>query len=228
MLTGLDWLALEAKYLEVAGTFYEETFGLTCRERGADELVFAAGDTDLVLRRPAALPRAGSTRTLRSRSPRPSTTTGGTASTTTTTSRRRALAPPDRSTCTIPMATASNSVNRTSRGRESTASSRSSSRSRISSARRPSTRISDSKRSTRATTESASDSTGRWPSSSGEPHLGIADARGGVHVDLGFETDEPAAALEAVRNRIGSLERESNENVVVRDPDGHFLTFTVA
>jgi len=61
-----------------------------------------------------------------------------------------------------------------------------------------------------------------------EPHLGIADARGGVHVDLGFETDEPAAALEAVRNRIGSLERESNENVVVRDPDGHFLTFTVA
>jgi len=229
MLTGLDWLALEAKYLEVAGTFYEETFGINVsRARGGRTRLRGGRHRSRAPPTGGAPARAGSTRTLRSRSPRPSTTTGGTASTTTTTSRRRALAPPDRSTCTIPMATASNSVNRTSRGRESTASSRSSSRSRISSARRPSTRISDSKRSTRATTESASDSTGRWPSSSGNPHLGIADARGGVHVDLGFETDEPAAALEAVRNRIGSLERESNENVVVRDPDGHFLTFTVA
>jgi len=35
MLTGLDWLALEAKYLEVAGTFYEETFGINVsRARG--------------------------------------------------------------------------------------------------------------------------------------------------------------------------------------------------
>ncbi|OIB56021.1 VOC family protein [Natrialba sp. SSL1] len=58
-----------------------------------------------------------------------------------------------------------------------------------------------------------------------EPHLGIADARGGVHVDLGFETDEPTAALEAVAEQVRQVDEESAERVVVRDPDGHVVTF---
>ena len=32
----------------------------------------------------------------------------------------------------------------------------------------------------------------------GEPQLGLADARGGVHADLGFETADPAAAADAI------------------------------
>ncbi|WP_227134326.1 VOC family protein [Halorubellus salinus] len=64
-----------------------------------------------------------------------------------------------------------------------------------------------------------------------EPHLGLADARGGVHVDLGFETEAPERAANAVEDRI--TDRESldagagggERAVRVRDPDGHVLTF---
>ncbi len=59
MLTGLDWLALEVKALEPAREFYAERLGLAIREQRSDELVFAAGGTDLVCRRPDSLPRGG-------------------------------------------------------------------------------------------------------------------------------------------------------------------------
>jgi len=79
-----------------------------------------------------------------------------------------------------------------------------------------------------------------------EPQLGLADARGGVHVDLGFATDDPAAAVAAVADRVtdresladaGSGDAGSGANgdstdgaasgdaVRVEDPDGHVLTF---
>ncbi|MEF8774586.1 MAG: VOC family protein, partial [Halobacteriales archaeon] len=55
-----------------------------------------------------------------------------------------------------------------------------------------------------------------------EPQLGIADARGGVHVDLGFAGDA-RAAVEAVGDRAPDVvDRE--EGVRIRDPDGHWLT----
>lgn len=57
-----------------------------------------------------------------------------------------------------------------------------------------------------------------------EPQLGIADARGGVHVDLGFEADGLEGVAEAVDDRARSVERR-DETLVVRDPDGHHLTF---
>jgi catechol-2,3-dioxygenase len=61
-----------------------------------------------------------------------------------------------------------------------------------------------------------------------EPHLGLADARGGVHVDLGFETSDPEHAVDAVADRITAHERLETENthaIRVHDPDGHVLTF---
>ncbi|WP_276301511.1 VOC family protein [Halorussus lipolyticus] len=68
-----------------------------------------------------------------------------------------------------------------------------------------------------------------------EPHLGIADARGGLHVDVGFEADDPAAAVEAVRGDACAVERVASDATVVaenadearrvRDPDGHYMTF---
>jgi catechol-2,3-dioxygenase len=66
-----------------------------------------------------------------------------------------------------------------------------------------------------------------------EPHLGLADARGGVHVDLGFATDDPARAVDAVADRVRDCESVTRDEpdaddadaVRVHDPDGHVLTF---
>jgi catechol-2,3-dioxygenase len=58
-----------------------------------------------------------------------------------------------------------------------------------------------------------------------EPHLGLADARGGVHVDLGIRTDDPEAAVDAVWGRADRVEDLDSGAVRVRDPDGHYLTF---
>lgn len=56
-----------------------------------------------------------------------------------------------------------------------------------------------------------------------EPQLGIADARGGVHVDLAIEADAPHTAVETVEDRI--LKQDSVPGGVrIEDPDGHYLT----
>lgn len=56
-----------------------------------------------------------------------------------------------------------------------------------------------------------------------EPHLGLANARGGVHVDLGFGSPDPNAALDPVAETV--LEDESVAGGRrIRDPDGHWLT----
>ncbi|MFC6766333.1 VOC family protein [Natrinema soli] len=226
MLTGMAWLALEAKYLEAAGTFYEETLGLTGRERGADELVFAAGDTDLVLRRPTELPRGGLHTHFAFSIPAAEyddwwdrldddydleeVRFGP--------SRSLYLYDPDGNCVEL--------------GQQDVAGPG------IDGIFEVVLEVADLERAQAfyeelgfETVDEGADRKrvrlrGPMALELWEPHLGIADARGGVHVDLGFETDEPAAALEAVRDRIRSLERESDEEVVVRDPDGHFLTFT--
>ncbi|WP_255196055.1 VOC family protein [Halorarius litoreus] len=58
-----------------------------------------------------------------------------------------------------------------------------------------------------------------------EPHLGLADARGGVHVDVTFETVDPDAALDAVRESVRDVTR-TDDGIRVTDPDGHSLLFT--
>jgi catechol-2,3-dioxygenase len=56
-----------------------------------------------------------------------------------------------------------------------------------------------------------------------EPHLGLADARGGVHVDLGLSTSDLPAAREAVGD--GALAVvDHGDGIRARDPDGHYLT----
>jgi catechol-2,3-dioxygenase len=56
-----------------------------------------------------------------------------------------------------------------------------------------------------------------------EPQLGLADGRGGVHVDLGFETDDPAVARDAVADDALAVE-SLDDGFRVTDPDGHVLT----
>jgi catechol 2,3-dioxygenase-like lactoylglutathione lyase family enzyme len=57
-----------------------------------------------------------------------------------------------------------------------------------------------------------------------EPQLGLADARGGVHVDLGFGTEDPEDAADRVAERACVVE-DHGEGRRVLDPDGHYLTF---
>ncbi|SFR41429.1 fosmidomycin resistance protein [Halogeometricum limi] len=57
-----------------------------------------------------------------------------------------------------------------------------------------------------------------------EPQLGIADARGGLHVDLTFETADPAAAAEAAGPWVDGPDEVAG-GLRVRDADGHVLTF---
>ncbi|WP_435358664.1 VOC family protein [Haloarchaeobius sp. DFWS5] len=59
MLSTLRWLALEVKYLDPAADFYGETLGMAERRRSDHEVVFGAGETDFVLRRPSTVPRGG-------------------------------------------------------------------------------------------------------------------------------------------------------------------------
>ncbi|MFB6270322.1 MAG: fosmidomycin resistance protein [Halobacterium sp.] len=58
-----------------------------------------------------------------------------------------------------------------------------------------------------------------------EPHLGIADARGAVHADLKFTASDPAAAANEIADRACSV-TDVDGGVRVRDPDGHYLKFT--
>jgi catechol 2,3-dioxygenase-like lactoylglutathione lyase family enzyme len=57
-----------------------------------------------------------------------------------------------------------------------------------------------------------------------EPQLGIGNARGGVHVDLGFLTDDPGAAATAIGEHVVHRERV-DDGVRIRDADGHYVTF---
>jgi catechol 2,3-dioxygenase-like lactoylglutathione lyase family enzyme len=63
-----------------------------------------------------------------------------------------------------------------------------------------------------------------------EPHLGLADARGAVHADVGFATssvDEAVAAADWAVDRVDRRDDDGvGRGVRVRDPDGHWLTFT--
>lgn len=57
-----------------------------------------------------------------------------------------------------------------------------------------------------------------------EPQLGIADAQGGVHVDVGFGTSE---APETVEAKLGEFQCDIAPHpggLRIRDPDGHYLT----
>lgn len=59
MLDGLRWLALEVKYLDRVQSFYEAFLDLDVRSTSENEVALGVGETDLVLRRPQGVPRGG-------------------------------------------------------------------------------------------------------------------------------------------------------------------------
>ena len=56
-----------------------------------------------------------------------------------------------------------------------------------------------------------------------EPQVGIADGRGGVHVDWGLRVGDAAAVIDRVRDRVQLIEAV-DDGVRILDPDGHYLT----
>lgn len=56
-----------------------------------------------------------------------------------------------------------------------------------------------------------------------EPHLGLADARGGVHADVGIATDDAESIVAGVRGDMVAVS-ELDDGYRLRDPDGHYLT----
>jgi catechol 2,3-dioxygenase-like lactoylglutathione lyase family enzyme len=224
MLSALTHLALEVKYLDRAREFYVDHFGLEPVAESADEVVFRTGETAVVLRRPSGVPRGGLhvhyafatgadayeawESRLSSLSPEVFDFGG---------SRSLYVDDPDDHCVevgTVADAAAGDGlvgvfevvleVESLSRAVERY--------------RELGFEVVDRGDDRQRVRLRGPVDLELW-----EPQLGIADARGGVHVDLGFVTDDPAAAARAVapdaaRDRVG-------DGVRVREADGHVLTF---
>ncbi len=229
MLTGLRWLALEAKDLEPARAFYEGALDLPVVEESDEEVVYAAGDDRLRLRRPSGVPRGGVHTHYALAAPRArydawyDRLSGefdlrehefGSA-------KSLYLYDPD-GNC-VEIAGTGGSTDATDG--EPT----------------PVTDVFEVVLEVEALdrAESFYRRLGFDPVDRGEdrrrvrlrgpvdlelwePQLGIADARGGLHVDLGFEAD-PDRVLDAVGERACEVET-LDDGVRLRDPDGHWLT----
>jgi catechol-2,3-dioxygenase len=59
MLGTIEYLALETKYLDRSQAFYEAFLDLDVRRERDDEVAFATGDAELLLRAPGTTPRGG-------------------------------------------------------------------------------------------------------------------------------------------------------------------------
>jgi catechol 2,3-dioxygenase-like lactoylglutathione lyase family enzyme len=225
MLTGLSWLALEVKYVEPARRFYAETLSLPVREDGESEVVLSAGETDLVLRRPEAVPRGGLHTHYALSIPAEEydewwdrlSTEYDLEEARFGSSRSLYLYDPDGNCVELGQRDVEGpgidglfevvlEVESIDRAREF-----------YEALGFRTVDVGSDRKRVRLDGPMALE---LW-----EPHLGIADGRGGVHVDLGFETTDPKAALGAIEDRVARVERETDAEVVVRDPDGHWLTF---
>jgi len=225
MLTGLQWLSLEVKYLDPAVGFYRDHLDLDVRVRTDDEARLAAGPTDLVLRRPSGVPRGGLHTHYALSVPSGGyddwwerlsdafdlheETFGPVRSLyfyDTEGNCVELMGSDDGGTATVTglveVVLEVESLDRATafyRALGMEVVDRGANRKRV--------RL----------------SAGPFDFELWEPHLGLADARGGVHVDLGFAADVERA-VEAVDDEVLSVER-LDDGVRVRDPDGHYLTF---
>ncbi|MFB6178674.1 MAG: VOC family protein [Halorientalis sp.] len=225
MLTGLGWLALEVKYLDRARSFYETFLEMTPVRERETEVALAAGDTELVLRRPDSVPRGGL-------------------------HTHYAFSTPaeeyddwwDRLSESFDLVehqfgdarslyfydTEGNCVEIGQRDQKGAG---------ITGIFEIVLEVADLDRaesfyrSLGLDVMSRGDERHRVRLTAGpfdlelwEPQLGLADGRGGVHVDIGFETDDPDGALAAVEADVRDVSRLDN-GVRVVDPDGHHLTF---
>ncbi|RXK49088.1 VOC family protein [Halorientalis pallida] len=230
MLTDLHWLALEAKYLDRARSFYESFLDLDVRREREGEVALAAGDTDLILRRPTSVPRGG-------------------------VHTHYAFATPsaaydgwwDRLSASFDLVehqfgdakslyfydVDGNCVEIGQRGEGGVDDG-------ITRIFEVVFEVADLDRSEAFYRDLGMELLGRgddrkrvrltagpfdfelW-----EPQLGLADGRGGVHVDVGLGVEDSAEAVETVGRRARSV-AELDDGVRIEDPDGHQLTLRSA
>jgi catechol-2,3-dioxygenase len=225
MITTIEWLALEVKFLDRAEAFYRDHLDLETVAEREHEVALAVGDTDLVLRRPTALPRGGLHTHYALSIPaaeydawddRLSETfdldehTFGSA---------RSLYFDDTTGNCVELGESGESGSGACGVFEVVLEVADLGRAEAfytALGMAPVDRGNDRRR---VRLDAGPFALELW-----EPQLGLADARGGVHVDLGLGVEDPEAALERVEDRVSTTER-TEDGIRVCDPDGHFLTF---
>ena len=241
MLSGLRWLALEAKYLDRAREFYETYLDLSVVRESDDEVVFAAGDTKLVLREPGAVPRGGVHTHYAFATPRVRYETwhdrlADALPSEARSSRSGPNTDGDPDLVEFDFGGAKSLYFYDPDGNCVEIGSRGGGDADITSVFEIVLEVESLARA-----EAFYESLGFEAVDRGEerrrvrlggpvdlelwePQLGLADARGGLHADVGFSADDPETASEAVADRACSVE-ELSTGMRVRDPDGHYLTF---
>ena len=224
MLDRLDWLALEVKYLDRAQSFYEAFLDLDVRRTGDNEVALAAGETDLILRRPEAVPRGGLHTHYAMSIPHDEYDTWyerldqrfelvehtfGDA---------KSLYFYDTETNCVELGqsdVAGPGVDGIFEVVFEVAD--------LDHAQQLYEQLGfetvdegDQRKRVRMTA-------GSFDIELWEPHLGLADARGGVHVDVGIETSQIEALVEGVRDAVVAVE-EVAPGYRIQDPDGHHIT----
>jgi catechol-2,3-dioxygenase len=227
MLDGLRHLSLEVKYLDRAADFYREHLDLETRRETDREVAFAAGETDLVLRRPGGRPRGGLHTHYALDTP-PSAYDDWFERLSDDFDLHEEQFGPVRSLYFYD--TEGNCVEIMASDDESDASG-------ITGLVEVVLEVVDLERAVSFYTDLGMDvvdrgakrkrvrlTAGPFDLELWEPHLGLADARGGVHVDVGFATGDPDEALRVVEDRVCDVEH-TDTGVRVIDPDGHQLLF---
>ncbi len=225
MLTELQWLALEVKYLDRTQAFYEAFLDLDVRSESAHETALAAGETDLILREPSSVPRGGLhthyafsipadeydrwyTR-LDERFDLVEHTFGD--------SRSLYFYDPETNCVELGQSAVDGpgidgifevvleveDLDRAQQFYEQLGFDL--------------TDTGDQRNRVRMTT-------GSFDIELWEPQLGLADARGGVHVDIGVQAETPAETAKAVESLALRVETPNAETRRIRDPDGHYVT----
>ncbi|WP_276258188.1 VOC family protein [Haloglomus litoreum] len=242
MLSGLAWLALEVKYLDRAVEFYREHLDLPLRRKDGREAALGAGETDLLLRRPAGVPRGGLHTHYAFSCPADAydewwdRLSGDFDLHEETFGDVRSLYFYDtEGNCVEVMGCGA--PEGPQRGGEA-AERDQGSEPAITGLMEVVLEVEDLARAEEFYTALGMEivdqgdrrkrtrlTAGPFDLELWEPHLGLADARGGVHVDLGAYVDDPEAAADAVWGRADRIEDLDSGAVRVRDPDGHYLTF---
>ncbi|WP_336325511.1 VOC family protein [Halovenus sp. HT40] len=223
MLNGLRWLALEVKYLDRAQSFYEAFLDLDVRSTSDNEVALGVGETDLVLRRPQSVPRGGLHTHYAMSIPRDEYD-----------SWYERL--DDRFDLVEHSFGDSKSLyfydtegNCVELGQSDVAGpgvdgmfevvfeveDLDSAQSRYERLGFETVDEGEGRKRVRMTA-------GSFDIELWEPHLGLADARGGVHVDVGIATEDAESIVAAVRDDMAVSELDDGYRL--RDPDGHYLT----
>lgn len=225
MLDGLRWLALEVKYLDPAVAFYREHLDLPVRERDERAVRLGAGETDLVLRRPDGVPRGGLHTHFALSTPADQYDDWWDRLSESFDLEEHQFGPARSLYFYDPLGNCVEIGQRDDVGKG------------ITGVFEVVLEVADLDRAESVYRALGMDlvdrgddrkrvrlTAGAFDLELWEPHLGLADARGGVHVDLGLATADPDAALDAVADEVRTVQR-LDDGIRVEDPDGHWLTF---